>query len=95
MKTKRKRKIVGLGFSKLIEWVTFEQVESSIEDFFQRNFSYSLEREIFGFSCFSHDRLGFNRTRKVKKKVTNSQLNAICKLKWMDRWLNFKRVAKE
>ena len=34
MKTKRKRKIVGLGFSKLIGWVTFEQVKSSIKDFF-------------------------------------------------------------
>ena len=33
-KRKRKRKIVGLGFSKLIGWVTFEQVESFIEDFF-------------------------------------------------------------
>ena len=34
MKRKRKRKIVGLGFSKLIGWVTFEQVKSSIKDFF-------------------------------------------------------------
>ena len=34
MKRKRKRKIVGLGFSKLIGWLTFEQMESFIEDFF-------------------------------------------------------------